>query len=47
MHLAYQLSDTVPPTALIVHSCDHNQTIKIWWGILKRDVGDDKKQRIN
>ena len=39
MYLAWQLSDTVPPTTLKVHSVINNQKIKIWWGTLKIDVG--------
>ena len=47
MHLSYQLSDAVPPTALIVHYVTNNQITKIWCGILKGDAGGDGKQGIN
>ena len=41
------MGDTVPPTTQTMHSCDHNQLIKIWWGTLKIDADGSGKQGIN
>ena len=44
MSLAKQLSDTLPPTTLIVIN---NLRAKIWCGFLKMGAGDDRKQGVN